>query len=514
MRVFDKGQLALITAAAVLVTACGGSDNPNSGSAITAQQACVALAGKTTAGATVVAAAVVPSSGTVPTYCKVSAKIEPALNFEIRLPDGWNGKLHYGGGGGFNGSVPPLDGTNLAALGKGYVSVSSDSGHQAGVFDASWAIGNPQAEAMYGYLSVPTVMSSALEMVKLAYGSAPTKSYFEGCSNGGREGLISAQRYPNLFDGVIARAPALNYVGTMGAFNRNQKAVMAPGGSFTPAKIALLSNAVLAACDANDGISDGVVANPSTCSYNAQALRCTGGTDAGDTCLSDAQLAVVTSWTTPAVFVNGAYRNAGWALNGNESVPGNWDAWLIGPPSAQFLFQDSGVKSFVARDLTVDPLSYDLEINPAALERMSELFDATNPDLRPFKNSGGKLILWHGGSDPALSNKTTVEYYQNIVTATGGQANADAFTRLYIAPGVNHCTGGAGADSTDLLAALDGWVVKDAAPAQLSAAQLAADGSSNFTRPLCRYPKYPRYSGPANDANAAKLAANYTCTAP
>lgn len=515
--------IAIVAACAALVAGCdldgddddGGPAAGSSGaSSINAQQACTALAGKTIGGATVAAAAEVAASGPVPAYCKVIAKIEPALNFEMRVPDAWNGKLHYGGGGGFNGSIPPLAGPNLEALNKGYITVSSDSGHQASGVDASWAIGNPHAEALYGHLSVPTVMSSALEMVTSAYGSAPTHSYFEGCSNGGREALMNAQRYPNLFDGIIARAPAHNFTGTLGAFNRNIKALSAPGGAFSAAKIALLSNAVLAACDANDGIAEGVISHPSACSFDPLTLRCAGGVDAGDSCLSDAQLAVVTSWTTPAEFAGGAYRSAGWTLSGNESDPGAWPAWLTGSPSLQFLFQDSGVKSFIARDPTIDPLTYVYDSNPAALSNLASYADATNADLRPFNASGGKLILWHGLNDSALSYRNTTEYYQGVVNAMGGQANAGALVRYYHAPGVNHCAGGPGADSTDLLAALDAWVVDGTAPAELTASKFAADGSTTFARPLCRYPQYPRYTGPANDAAAAALPASYTCTSP
>ncbi|MBJ2155205.1 tannase/feruloyl esterase family alpha/beta hydrolase [Variovorax sp. IB41] len=531
------GSIAVVAIAA-LVASCGGGDGGHPGFGfgagiapapvpvpnpapvandppVTAQRACTLLAGTKAAGATVLAAVEVPADGDVPLYCKVTARIDPALNLEMRIPNEWNGKLQYTGGGGFDGSIPPLNVLSLGALKQGYVTVSSDSGHQAPDSDASWAIGNPQAEALFGYLSVPTVMASALAMVKTAYGKAPTRSYFEGCSNGGREGLIAAQRNPALFDGVAARAPALNFVGAMGAFNRNVKAVLAPGGMFTPAKVALLSNAVLAACDAKDGVADGIVSNPSACSFDAKALRCSGGADTGDSCLSDAQLAVVDSWTTPATFAGGAYRNPGWALSGNESTPGaGWDAWLLGRMTAQFILQDSGIKSFIARDLTIDTLTYPFESNLAALAHMSATLDATNPDLQAFRQRGGKLMLWHGGADPALSARTTTQYYKDAVAAAGGQAEADAFTRFYISPGVAHCMGGPGADTSDLLTSLDQWVEKGVAPQVLASAKLAADGSTSLSRPLCPYPQYPRYTGSAGDAVAATVAANFSCTSP
>ena len=231
---------ALIAGVAVLVAACGGSDDGPTAETITAQQACESLTGKTIAGTTVTAVAVA-ASGATPTYCRVSGTIAPSLNFQMRLPQTWNGKLHYGGGGGYNGSIPGLTGYNLAALNQGYATVSSDSGHQGSGVVAAFALNDPYAAQLFGSLSVPTVMSSAQELLKAAYTIAPTRSYFEGCSNGGREGLMNVQRYPNLFDGVIARAPAFNWVGLLGHFNRTAKAQAAPGGTFSLAKVQLLS---------------------------------------------------------------------------------------------------------------------------------------------------------------------------------------------------------------------------------------------------------------------------------
>ena len=394
--------------------------------------------------------------------------------------------------------------------------------HQASGLDASFALTDTFAAQLFGSLSVPTVMSTAKELIKTAYNTAPTQSYFEGCSNGGREALMNVQRYPNLFDGVIARAPAYNWVGLMGAFNRTAKALAAPGGQFSAAKIATLASAVRTTCDALDGVADGVTSNPAACklAFNPQTLRCAGGADTGNTCLSDAQLAVVTSWTTDAVFAGApTYRNAGWNLTGNEDDPGAWAAWETGDANytvaLQYLFQDTTVKNYLARDPTANSITYTpFDQNQNGIYAMAALNDATSTDLRPFNASGAKLILWHGGNDAALSVNATAEYYNGVVATMGGQANADAFTRFYVAPGVDHCGGGPGADTSDLLAALDSWVTSNTAPDTLAAAKLATDGTTTLTRPLCRYPLYPRYTGAANDTAAAALAANYTCTAP
>ncbi|MDB5820303.1 MAG: Feruloyl esterase [Rhizobacter sp.] len=515
-------RFALTTISALAIAGCGGDDDDGgvtaSGNGATPAQACATLAGKTLAGATVTTAAAVAASGASPAYCKVDATIAPALNLEMRLPTSWNGKLYYGGGGGYNGAIPDLSGLNLNALQLGYATVNSDSGHAGNGLSAAFALNDTYAANLFGSLSVPTVLSSAREMLQAAYGKLPDRSYFEGCSNGGREGLMAAERNPNLFDGIIARAPAYNWVGFMGQFNRTAKALSAPGGSFSAAKVALLAKSVRDACDAQDGIADGLVSNPQACTFNPAVLRCAAGADTGDSCLSDAQLAVVTSWTSTASWAGGAYTNTGWALSGNEDDPGAWAAWVSGTganvlSAAQYLFQDTTVKNYLARDPAQSSLTYTWDSNVEAVYGLAALNDATNTDLRPFRNSSGKLILWHGGNDSALSYKATTAFYQAATTAVGGQAAADDFMRFYIAPGVDHCSGGPGADTSDLLTPLDAWVTQGTAPGTLTASR-SASGAVQFTRPLCRYPQYARYTGAANNAAAAALAANYTCTSP
>lgn len=478
-----------------------------SGSAV-AGSGCAALAGQAIGGASIVSATPVDATATLAAYCQVRGLIEPKLNFELRLPTEWNRKLHYGGGGGYNGSIPA---PNTAAINAGYAQVSSDSGHQGNVLDASFALDDPLAAQLFGSLSVPTVMGAALEIVRVHYGRRPLRSYFEGCSNGGREALMNVQRYPTLFDGVISRAPAYNWVGFMGQFNRTAKALAAPGGAFNTAEITTLSNAVLAACDGLDQLADGVVSHPQACRFDPQVLRCAGGADTGDDCLSDAQLAVVASWTSPASWDVGRYTNAGWALTGNENVAGAWDAWVTGAPSLQFSFQDTTVKNYLARDPAADSLAYVWDSDPGALFSMAALNDATNPNLQPFLAAGGKLILWHGGNDAALSWKATADYYGQVVAAMGGRANTDTFVRFYVAPGVNHCAGGPGADSADLLGALDRWVMGQREPGTLVARKVdPATGATVLSRPLCAWPQYPRYKGRGNPASAS----SFTCAQP
>ncbi len=470
--------------------------------------ACEALAGRAIGGATISAAVTVPAGSGLVEYCKVTGLIAPALNFELRLPTAWNHKLHYGGGGGYNGAIPPV---TAPALNAGYAQVSSDSGHQGSALDASFALNDSQAAQLFGSLSVPTVMGAATEIVRVRYGRSARRAYFEGCSNGGREALMNVQRFPTLFDGVISRAPAYDWVGIMGAFNRTAKALAAPGGAINAAKTATLASAVLAACDTLDGLADGVVSNPAACQFDPAVLRCAGGADTGDSCLSDAQLAAVASWTQPASFAGGTYTYAGWPLTGNENDPGAWPVWTTGAPSLQFLFSDTTVKNYLARDPAANSLAYDYDSDPGALFSMAALNDATNANIQPFLAAGGKLILWHGGNDSALSIRATEAYYGQVVAAMGGQANTDGFVRFYTAPGVDHCAGGPGADTADLLTALDAWVTRGRAPGTLTAAKLdPATGATLLTRPLCRYPQYPRYKG-RGDPNSAS---SFACSEP
>lgn len=523
---YPRAASALAVLAALGLAACGGSDGSTpQATTVSAQQACDTLKGKTIGGAAVTAAAMVDATGNTPTYCKVSATISPSLILELDLPNNWNGKLLYAGGGGYDGSIQGVVWSGDGVLADGYAIAQSNGGHVgSSPVDASFAA-DPYLAYLFGSGSVPMAADAAKEMLQVAFGKAPEKSYYEGCSNGGREGLMAAQRNPALFDGIIVRAPAHNWTAFMGAFNRNAKALAAPGGAFTSAKVSLLAKAVRAACDAQDGIVDGVVSNLSACNFDPSVLRCSAGADAGDTCLSDAQLAVVTSWTTPASFGNGAYTYPGWALTGNEDDPpapfaaGGWATWLTGgtgngSDGGQFLFQDTTVKYYLTKDPNANSLAYNWDSNQEALFAMEALNSATNADLRPFMNSGGKMILWHGTNDAALSNRATAAYYEGVKTAVGGRSTLDKFVRYYQAPGVDHCLGGPGADSINLVTALDKWVTQGADPGQPTASKVNSDGSTAFTRPLCQYPQYPRYTGPANDANAAKLAANYTCTTP
>jgi len=438
----------------------------------------------------------------------------------MRLPTNWNGKLHYSGGGGFNGTIPTVDASSLS---MGYVDVSSDSGHTGTAFDASFAVNDPVALENFARLSVPTVATAAKAITSTAYGQAPSRSYFEGCSNGGREGLMTALRYPTMFDGVIAKAPARQFIGQGEVIQRTARLVALPGGNMTPGKWTTLGSAVLAACDGLDGVADGIIANVSACTaaFNLSSLRCAGGDDAGDTCLSDAQIAGLTAQTSPTVgsgatpatpYVTSYSPYHFWGEEASQSGM-SWPTWYpqsnpafpgLGP-----LFARSVVNYLLSTTPPSDWLTYDFKANSRVVETLAEQIDVTDADLRPFATAGGKLMVWQGSSDTAVSPQGTIDYV-NKVKATVG-SNADAFLRLYLAPNVQHCGGGAGADQTTaLLPALDAWVTSKTPPGDLTAAKLNGSGAPVLSRPLCRYPAFAKYS----DAGNVNEASSFTCSLP
>jgi hypothetical protein len=517
---------ALLVVAVLGLGGCnGGGDDQLALPTVTAAS-CSGLVGQSIAGASISAAAMVaatPASGSVPAmpdYCKVTARILPKLNFEMRLPTNWNGKLHYSGGGGFDGSIPAV---NASSLNLGYVDVSSDGGHTGSGIDASFAVNDPVALENFAQLSVPTVATTAKAITKIAYGQAPSRSYFEGCSNGGREGLMTALRFPTMFDGVIAMAPARKFIGQAEFVQRTARLVALPGGNMTPGKWSTLGSAVMSACDGLDGVADGIIANVNACTaaFNLSSLRCTGGGDAGDSCLSDAQIAGLTAQTSPTVgsgatsatpYVTSFSPYHFWGEEASQS--GNsWPTWYAQSnaafPGLGPLFTMSVVNNLLSTTPPSDWLAYDFKANSHVVESLAAQIDVTDTDLRPFASAGGKLLVWQGTSDIAVSPQGTIDYVNSVKASVG--PNADAFMRLYVAPNVQHCGGGAGADrTTALLPALDAWATSNAAPADLTAAKLDASGATVLSRPLCRYPTFAKYrgSGSVNDAGS------YVCSLP
>lgn len=478
--------------------------------AAVANAACEGLAGTTVAGATIVSASMVAASDAAPAYCKVSASVDPNIQFEVRMPGDWNRRFVYRGGGGFDGSIPAVDPATLA---HGFASVSSDSGHRGGTIDASWALGDAQAVTQFAYASVPTVAAATRAILEKHYGDAPEHAYFEGCSNGGREALMAAQRSPQSFDGIVAMAPAWNFTGLALAYNRNMRAMRA-GALLSAAKVQALSQAVLDACDADDGLRDGVVSRPSTCRFDPQALRCTAQDT--DACLTDTELQAIATYTSDTAGPDGTVANRGWPLTGGEADPSAWPVWVTGDyrasppqPPLQLLFEESALRFLITGDPLLNTSDFDANDHAEELAASSALLDAASADLDAFRARGGKLVLWHGLSDPAISPNGTIDYYGRLASRYG-QADADRFVRLYLAPGVSHCVGGRGADTADLVSAVDDWVSNGRAPDTLLAQRRDEAGDAVLARPLCAYPRYPRYGGSGDTAAAA----SFSCERP
>jgi feruloyl esterase len=464
---------------------------------------CTALTGLIVPDTTISSATVVPAAGPLPEHCLVLGHVDTEINFALRLPTtAWNRKLYHVGGGGFVGSIPDVP-TGLA---RGYATVGTDTGHVGGLFDGSWALGRPDRLLNFGYRAVHVVTVAAKQIVAGAYGEGPRYSYFEGFSNGGRQGLMEAQRYPDDFDGIIAGAPVLDITGTTIAFNYYFQALAT--APIPPTKLSALAQAVVAKCDAKDGLVDGLLDNPRRCRFDPAVLTCAAG-DAPD-CLIPAQVEVVRKVYAGPVNATGAQIHPGFAPGAEDGLWG-WELWLTGgtlippPVGLGFFVQDEFLKHFVFGDAGYNSMTFNFDTDVAAVESVGPILNATDPDLSAFRAGGGKLLLWHGWSDHSVTQDRTIEYY-NAVFGAMGKNKVDGFLRLFMAPGMDHFPGtGTGLNSFDALTALEDWVERGIAPDSLLASHVGPGVAR--TRPLCAYPKVAIYDG-SGDINAA---ANFDC---
>lgn len=489
---------------ASLVTVAGLGVHCAIAQALTPAQ-CAALTTVSVPATAITDATIVPAAGTLPEYCRVSGNVDTAINFELRLPSNWNGKFYHQGGGGFVGSIP-LAGPGLS---RGYAAVATDTGHQGMGFaalDGSWALNNPQGQLNFGHRAVHVVTVAAKQIVAAAYGRAPSRSYFEGCSNGGRQALMEAQRYPTDFDGIVAGAPALDWTGLMTGFNYNQQAIRS--APIPPAKLSVLAQAVVARCDAKDGLVDGLVDNPRRCRFDPGVVQCKAG-DAPD-CLTAAQVAAVRKVYDGPVNSGGKQLHPGFPPGAEDGFTG-WQLWISGPSGFgapvnnnpfQFTFSDHYLRFMVFSDPGYDSMSFDFDDDVARVNATAPLFSADDPDLSRFRARGGKLLMWHGWADHALMADRTIQYYHDVVH-TMGRKKAESFVRLFLAPGMHHCAGGPGLNDFDSLTALENWVERGVAPERLIARHVGT--GVQRTRPLCSYPEVAVYRGKGDPNNAASF---------
>lgn len=467
--------------------------------------------------------AVVPAA---PEYCKVIGAIAPVdpkappIRFQVNLPTQWNGSSVQFGGGGFNGALitglglPPLAPADRPSpLAQGFVTYGTDSGHQnaPGMPLQAFAL-NDEALTNFAYAAYKKVRDVAVVLIQRRYGRAPAKLYYVGFSEGGREGLTMAQRFPGDFDGIVSGVPVINWVGLQAAGTRAGVAQFG-GGWIAPDKVRLVHDAVIAACDQLDGLADGIISNHEGCKriFDATKIACAPGAEVG--CLSQAQLNAVRAMHAPFEFsftlANGVRSYPGWGFGGEDAqgtgAVGGWVSWQTGtgaptlPPgptsSRAWLYGSGTVQYFFARDPNYDVTKFDPAQFADRMREISGLMDSTNPDLSAFSVRGGKLIMYENTADYAQSPYAGIEYYKSVV-AKMGAANVENFFRLYVTPGADHMGVGA-PSSVDMLEVLTEWVEKGKAPSEL--VQVRQETKPPFAvvaaRPMCRYPAYPHYQG-------------------
>ena len=461
----------------------------------------------------VIAANAIPSNDSLRAlgrkpYCRVEATIDVETHIVALLPDDWNGRFLMGGAGGFAGIV---QNQVESSVHEGYATAGTDAGHTATGATAQWALHNERRIADYGHRAVHRAAEVTRALITAYYGRAPEHSYFIGCSNGGREALMEAQRYPADFDGIVAIAPAFDFLDIMAAFIHNLQAQYPTGNLdapvVTPAALRLVAAKVMERCDALDGVRDGILENPEACTFTLASLPACTNDVATEGCVTRAQRAALTAFTTP--LTAGTLRYPGWPF-GDEANPDGWQTWITGPvasmvemaaaPTFQSVFATQFFKYFVYADSAWRYVDYDLARAGRDGGKVSAVISATNPDLSAFHAHGGKLLLAHGWSDPALSARSTIAYFNAVQRRT---PQAASFTRLFLLPGVLHCGGGRGCDDVDYTGIIRRWVEQGDAPSRIIARKLQGTKVVR-THPLCAYPMTARYDsrGSTNDAAA------------
>ncbi len=437
---------------------------------------------KVTAAAAVAAS---PSGPVRAAHCRVDGVIGTDIKFQLLLPDDWNHKFLMGGGGGY---VAGVDNQYRMVVNAGYATVGTDTGHQGFVTDASWALDNWERQINFGYLAVHRTAEVAKAIVRSYYGAAEAHDYFAGCSNGGREALMEAQRYPDDFDGIVSGAPALDFVGIAAQFVKDIQAAFPDGKTplFTADAIKSVGTQVLEKCDAIDGVKDGVLDDPRKCSVDVASLA--GLTDAQKTALK--KIYAPTGPADHPIYPAQPF--------GGETEMAGWPSWITGGspmqmpqgPSLRYAFGTQFFKYFVFGDPSWDFTKYDVSNAPRDGKRVAAILNSNNPDLAAFKAKGRRLILWHGWADAGLTPLATVQYYEAIKAR---DAAAGDYSRLFMMPGVLHCGGGPGPDTVDWAAAIDAWV-GGKAPDRLVARKLEKEQVVR-SRPLCAYPQHAVFSG-------------------
>jgi feruloyl esterase len=468
------------------------------------------------------ASAILPAQGKIPAFCQVQGYVAPNTGIELRLPvSAWNGKFFYAGCTGSCGFAARSEWTRECdyPLIKGYACIISDMGHQSTDLDGLWALDNLPAQVDFGFRATHRTALAGKALTAAFYGTPPAHSYFMGCSTGGRQALVEAQRFPWDFDGIIAGAAVITEAGTAMDFLWNLTYGADANGQplFSHADLKFLHDAELAASDKDDGLQDGIINDPRASNFDPLTLVCKAGQTAN--CLTAAQAeAAKKIYAGPMNSMGETLYHGGGIQPGSEL---NWTMFVPEPgkragsdrsasDTTRFMLSDWGA------GWTFRKFDYDRDYK--RMGEMDALYSASNPDLRQFHAAGGKLILFHGWADPAVAPLNSVDYYESVEKLLG-RAETQSFARLFMVPGMNHCFGGAGAFSIDYISALEAWVERDAAPDRLRAAHLQGDNDvppmihvfpadpklETFTRPVFPYPIQARYNGTGDARDEASF---------
>ena len=518
------------------IVACGGDEvkAPLSSARIESEQ-CAALLKATLPTATTITSAtftdqettIGTTKVTVP-FCRVVGLATPTsdstVGFEVWMPplSTWNGKFQGVGSGSSAGSIATA--AMLVALMDGYAAMATDNGHVTdatrpnGAAEQTWALGHPEKMIDFAYRGLHVATVAGKSVTQSFYNKAASKSYFVGCSQGGHHALMEASRYADDYDGIVAGAPAWQWANLMVAELWNSMPALKDPTAITAPKMTLLNNAVIAACDALDGVTDGVIDDPRKCTYDPAVLQCTGADSA--TCLTSVQVAAAKQIYGGAKYANGTTifppytrgSELGWTSLYTGATPGGsgWD-----------FFRYSAFQTPTFNNST---FNFDSDTDRAmntlvAGEPLSSVYNAT-ANLTPFQTRGGKLIIYHGWADQQISPSSSLDYYQRVVSSVG-QPVTDSFLKMFMMPGIGHCSGGPGvakiggstgaaasADADhDVVRALDRWVTQGIAPASLIGTRLESATITARTRPLCAYPKVAKYKGSGSIDDAA----NFSC---
>ena len=471
----------------------------------------------------------------MPEFCRVEGVIRPTADSDIRFevwmpPSGWNGKFRAVGNFGFGGSINYYE--MAPAVRGGYAVASTDTGHVGAQRDSFWALGHLEKQIDFGYRSIHEMTEKAKATVQAFYGQAPRASFFQGCSNGGRQALMEAQRFPEDYQGILVGAPAFSATHLLTAALYTMPST--PAGYIPPSKIPAISAAVLAACDAQDGVKDGILNDPRQCHFDPSTLLCRGPESAS--CLTSPQVTQLKKLYSGLHNSKGELLYPGYLPGGEEGGEG-WGGWLSGDVPGQAVISIFGINYF--RDMVFEDPAWNYRAGSAekamdiADAKNARIYNATDPDLRRFQAHGGKLIMYQGWSDPGFPPVATINYYDDVVGNMGLQ-NTQSFSRLYMAPGMQHCTAGPGPNffgqvdmslltanpqpisinsdaDHNVFTSLERWVEKGIVPGPIIATKFVNDQDPGqgikMTRPLCPYPQLAKYKG-TGDTNDA---ANFIC---